>query len=257
MKRLGGIFILITALALSWLEPLPGRAQPPVPPPTESPQVTQPATVIPIADVTGGNTDPQLAAPRQTDPNQQPSSGGADPYGSPLVKIPAPLDIPAQPSQKSPLELPPPPGGETVTLPLPPLESGDLRLPINLATALRLADARPLIVVAAQASAWVAEAKLQKAATLWLPSFDIAASYMRHDGYGPDFNGGVNIPQGINSLGQPSPGSFGKPLNQNLNWFLAGVGLYQVVATTDMIFQPLASRQDLNAKRWDIQTAKN
>jgi len=179
------------------------------------------------------------------------------PLTSPLLpKVPVPLDRPQQPSQKSPLELPPPPGGETVKLPLPPLEPGDLRFPINLATALRLADARPLIVAAAQASAWVAEAKLQKAATLWIPSFMIATSYARHDG--PiDFNGGVDVPQGINSLGQPSPGSFGKPLNQNLNWFIAGVGLYQVVATTDMIFQPLAQRQDLNAKRWDIQTAKN
>ncbi len=175
---------------------------------------------------------------------------------SPLLQLPVQLNLPPQPSQKSPLELPPPPGGEIVTLPLPPLEPGDLRFPINLATALRLADARPLIVAAAQASAWVAEAKLQKAATLWVPSFMIATSYARHDG--PiDFNGGVDVPQGINSLGQPSPGSFGKPLNQNLNWFIAGVSLYQVVATTDIIFQPLAQRQDLNAKRWDIQTAKN
>ncbi len=257
MERFDWLFLLFVVLTLSLLAPLPSCAQPPVPQPTASPQVSQPITAIPPADATRGNAEQHLPAPRQADPNQQPSSGGADPYGSPLVKIPSPLDIPPRPSQKSPLELPPPPGGETVTLPLPPLEPGDLRFPINLATALRLADARPLIVVAAQASAWVAEAKLQKAATLWIPSFNIAGSYMRHDGYGPDFNGGVNVPQGINSLGQPSPGSFGKPLNQNLNWFLAGIGLYQVVATTDMIFQPLASRQDLNAKRWDIQTAKN
>lgn len=256
MERFDRLFLLFMALALSWLGPLRCCAQPPVPPPTASPQVSPPLTAIPSADATRGNAEQQLPAPRQTDSNQQPSTGRADPYGSPLVKIPSPLDIPPQPSQKSPLELPPPPGGETVILPLPPLEPGDLRFPINLATALRLADARPLIVAAAQASAWVAEAKLQKAATLWIPSFMVTSSYARHDG--PiDFNGGVNVPQGINSLGQPSPGSFGKPLNQNLNWFIAGVGLYQVVATTDMIFQPLAQRQDLSAKRWDIQTAKN
>ena len=41
-----------------------------------------------------------------------------------------------------------------------PLEPTDLRFPINLATALRLSDARPLIVAAAQASVWVAEAEL-------------------------------------------------------------------------------------------------
>jgi outer membrane protein TolC len=80
---------------------------------------------------------------------------------------------------------------------------------------------------------------------------------MRHDGYGPDFNGGINVPEGQNAFGQPSPGSFGKPLNQNLNWFFSGVSLYQVVALTDAIFQPLAARQELDARRWDIQTAKN
>ncbi|HTU20380.1 MAG TPA: TolC family protein [Gemmataceae bacterium] len=155
------------------------------------------------------------------------------------------------------MELPAPPGGETVKLPLPSLEAGDRPLPINLATALRLADARPLIVAAAQASAWVAEAKFQKAKVLWIPAFMMNAAYYRHDGVGPDINGGVNYPEGENAFGANSPGSFGKPLNQNLNWFISGVSLYEVIATTDAIFQPLASRQDLNAKRWDIQTAKN
>jgi outer membrane protein TolC len=153
--------------------------------------------------------------------------------------------------------VPSPPSGEVVKLDNPPLESGDLRFPINLATALRLADARPLVVASAQASAWVAEAQLQKAKVLWMPSFIMNAAYMRHDGYGPDFNGGINVPEGQNTFGQAAPGSFGKPLNQNLNWFIAGVSLYDVVALTDAIFQPLAARQDFNAKRWDIQTAKN
>lgn len=174
----------------------------------------------------------------------------------PLVKIPVPLHRPVQPSVKSPLELPAPPGGETVRLPLPPTQPGDLRYPINLATALRLADGRPLLVAAAQASAWSAEAQLQKAKVLWLPSFMIATSYLRHDGP-VDFNQGINVPPGVGIYGQPAPGGFGKPLNQNVNWFIAGVSLYQVVATTDVIFQPLAARQVLDAKRWDIQTAKN
>lgn len=170
--------------------------------------------------------------------------------------MPVPLSRPAQPGVNSSLELPPPPGGETIQLPLPPLEPGDLRFPINLATALRLADARPLIIAAAQAGAWTAEGKLQKAKVLWIPSFMLGASYLRHDGP-VDFNQGINVPQGIGIYGQPAPGGLGKPLNQNLNWFIAGVSLYQVVATTDAIFQPLAARQELNARQWDIQTAKN
>ena len=72
-----------------------------------------------------------------------------------------------------------------------PLEPTDLRFPINLATALRLSDARPLIVAAAQASVWVAEAQLTRAKVLWVPSLMIGVDYIRHDGGGPDFNKGI------------------------------------------------------------------
>lgn len=129
-------------------------------------------------------------------------------------------------------------------------ESTDLPYPINLATALRLADARPLIVAAAQASAWVAEAQLQRAQVLWVPELDLGAVYIRHDGFGPDFNRGVNHP----SYGFPGGGG---PLNQNIHYFYAGGSIYQVVNVTDAVFEPLAARQVLNARRWDIQTAKN
>ena len=66
---------------------------------------------------------------------------------------------PAPPSQSDPV----------VKLKPAPLEPTDLRFPINLATALRLSDARPLIVAAAQASVWVAEAQLTRAKVLWVP----------------------------------------------------------------------------------------
>ena len=125
----------------------------------------------------------------------------------------------------------------------PPIETGDLAYPINLATALKLADARPLIISAAQAGAWVAEAKLQKAKVLWVPSFDMGSDYIRHDGFGPDFNLGINTPQ--------------RPLNQNVNFLYSGIGIIQNVALTDAIFEPLAARQELNSSRWEIQTAKN
>ena len=211
--------------------------QPPVPQPPRAPAPLEP--IAPPA-VPGG-IDRQFPRPRD-----------AVQY----LQTPVLLNRPVQPSAKSPLELPPPPGGETVDLPLPPMQPCDLRFPINLATALRLADARPLLVAAAQASAWSAEAQLQKAKVLWVPSFMVAATYARHDG--PiDFNQGINVPPGVGIFGQPAPGGFGKPLNQNYNWFLAGVSLYQVVGMSDIIFQPLAARQVLDAKRWDIQTAKN
>jgi outer membrane protein TolC len=119
-----------------------------------------------------------------------------------------------------------------------PLEPTDVRFPINLATALRLSDARPLIVAAAQASTWVAEAQLARAKVLWLPTVAFGADYIRHDGGGPDFNKGI--------LTAPS-----------VNFFYGGASLLQYVNLTDAYFQPLVARQVLNARQWDIQTAKN
>ncbi|MFO0843602.1 MAG: hypothetical protein U0797_14575, partial [Gemmataceae bacterium] len=171
------------------------------------------------------------------------------------------------------------PGQKAIELKPPPLEVGDVRYPINLATALRLADARPLVIAAAQASAWKAEAQLQQAKVLWVPTLNLGFDYIRHDGFGPDLNRGVNIPWGVNALGQADPTSFGKPLNQNFNFFYSGAGLTyspntpnylqnarlgdpllpspQMQFLTDIIYQPLYARQRLNSERWDIQRGKN
>ena len=126
-----------------------------------------------------------------------------------------------------------------------PLESSDVGFPINLATALRLSDARPLIVAAAQASVIVAEAQLARAKVIWVPTLVFGADYIRHDGGGPDFNKGV--------LTAPSVNYFyaGGGLN------ISNSGLFNFVNLTDAYFQPLVARQVLNSREWDIQTAKN
>ena len=123
-------------------------------------------------------------------------------------------------------------------LPAAPIDPGDHRFPINLATALRLSDARPLIVAAAQASVWVAEAELTRTKVLWIPTLNIGFDYIRHDGGGPDFNKGI--------LTSPS-----------VNFFYGGVGAVGTLPTVDAIFDPLAARQVLNATHYDIQAAKN
>jgi outer membrane protein TolC len=120
-----------------------------------------------------------------------------------------------------------------------PLAPQDVRLPINLATAMRLSDARPLVVAAAQASVWVAEADLTRAKVIWVPTLNIAFDYIRHDGGGPDFNKGV----------MTTPAS--------VNLFYGGGGLTQYVNLTDAIFQPLVARKVLDARQWDVQTTKN
>jgi len=131
-----------------------------------------------------------------------------------------------------------------------PVEETDRPLPISLASALRLADARPLIVAAAQARAWVAEAQLQRAQVIWVPQLDIGAVYYRHDGFGPDFNRGVNHP----SFGFPGGGG---PLNQNLNYFYGYGSVYAIVNVTDAIYRPLEARKVLDSRRLEIQASLN
>jgi outer membrane protein TolC len=150
--------------------------------------------------------------------------------------LPAPSP-PVRPLTSSPV---PPTATDALSMKLKraPLDATDRPLPINLATALRLSDARPLVVAAAQASVWVAEAELTRAKVLWLPTLNIGFDYLRHDGGGPDFNKGI--------MTAPS-----------VNFFYGGGGLTGSIPVADAIFQPLAARQVLNARHWEIQSAKN
>ena len=173
-------------------------------------------------------------------PGFGPTPGRAQPATPPAPPTPAALPETPIPAAPAPAPAPAPRPGDGLGLKLnpAPTEPTDLRFPINLATALRLAEARPLVVAAAQASVWVAEAQLTRARLLWVPTLNIGFDYIRHDGGGPDFNKGI--------LTAPST-----------NFFYAGAGAVGSVALTDAIFQPLVARQVLAARRWDIQAAKN
>ncbi len=208
MKRCASPVIFIMALLLFGVEPVPSGAQaPPTPAPTPPGRSTAPMPPTPPP------------TPRGPIPAQPPGESTAPTASALAPGVGGPGDL-------------------SLRLKTPPLESTDLRFPINLATALRLSDARPLIVAAAQASVWVAEAQLTRAKVLWVPQLNIGADYIRHDGGGPDFNKGI--------MTAPS-----------VNFFYGGAGLWQNVAMTDAIFQPLVARRVLNSRQWDIQAAKN
>lgn len=117
------------------------------------------------------------------------------------------------------------------------VEEGDRALPINLATALRLSDARPLIINAAQASVQLAAAQLSQANVLWLPNLYAGGSYLAHFGG----SAGNRGPEFINTRDQ----------------YMAGGGLTAFVSTADAIFAPLAQRQVLRSRQIDVQTARN
>ena len=158
-----------------------------------------------------------------------------------VQNAPQPLPAP-MPAQVSPAR-----ANDLLSLQLKaaPLEATDLRFPINLATALQLSDARPLIVAAAQAKVWVAEAQLTRAKLLWVPAPMFGVDYIRHDGGGPDFNKGIITSPSVNYFQVGGSLAVSNP------------GLFQLLNLTDVFFEPMVARQALNSRRWDIQIAKN
>ena len=145
-----------------------------------------------------------------------PSAPGPSPSGGRPTAPAQPWSPDALPSDAARTPLSPLDTG--VKLKPAPMTPNDLRFPINLAAALKLSDARPLIVAAAQARVWVAEAELTQAKVLWIPTLNIGFDYIRHDGGGPDFNKGILTTPSTNFFyagagltGAPS-GSFPQPM---------------------------------------------
>ena len=109
--------------------------------------------------------------------------------------------------------------------------------PINLATALRLSNGRPLIIAAAQARVQIAAAQLEQANVLWLPTANGGVDYIRHGGGKQDTRGDLLV--------------------ESTNSFIAGGSAILRVATTDAVFNPLAARQVLRSRQIDTQAARN
>ncbi len=127
------------------------------------------------------------------------------------------------------------PQAPPITLPQP--RETDEPLPINLATALHLSNARPLVIAFAEAAVQQADAQLQGASVLWLPTANFGLDYYRHDGADQSTDGTV--------------------LFNAKNSYSAGGGVTLVVGITDAIFRPLAARQELAARQWNVQSARN
>jgi outer membrane protein TolC len=251
------VWMLVWALELAGNLPSVRAAQTPGLPSPAQP----PAIQTPVGDP---GDQPVQGAPRRTPPGrtQQRSEKAGDQAVQivpgrtapsrtepPLAKGQRPAAVQVVPGNRAPSrtlldEAVPGQPSPLATTPklISPFEPGDLRFPITLAAALRLSDARPLIVAAAQARVWVAEGELAHAKALWMPDLNIGGDYVRHDGGGPDFNKGI--------MTAPS-----------VNFLYAGVGLwgnqYGIIPIPDAIYQPLVARQVLNSRHWEVQGAKN
>jgi outer membrane protein TolC len=123
----------------------------------------------------------------------------------------------------------------------PTPEAGDRPLPINLATALQLANVRAVDVAAAAERIRVAAAVLEQARVLWLPTITVGGDYNHHDGKTQDAAGNV-IDNSRGSL------MFGVG---------TGIGTAALFSPNDAIFTPLVARQQLRARQADLQAAAN
>ena len=155
------------------------------------------------------------------------------------ARLGAPVDAPPSPVPPplDPVVSPPAAARPTTSLALPTPSPADRPLPINLPTALRLANVRPLDVAIAGQRIELALGQLQQAKALWLPTVYLGVDYFRHDGQLQDVAGNV----------------FGTSKDS----FLLGAGPSAVFAISDAIFAPLAARQDVRAREAALQTAQN
>ena len=193
------------------------------------------------------------------------SGAAADtPAPSPVTSIPLPRPrVPAPSSRPSAIPLPRPIVDPTSTrtekVPLgEPLVPGQLIQPIDLASALRLAGARDLDIAIAREQIAVALADLEQSRVLLIPSLFLGPSWIRHDGQVQTVQGPVqSISKSSLFLGATAaagssvsgPVPAGGPSQVS--------GLTSILRISDAIFQPLAARRVVAARRAGLQVATN
>jgi outer membrane protein TolC len=121
--------------------------------------------------------------------------------------------------------------------PPPALAPADKPLPINLATALQLANARSVDVAVAAERIRLAQAQYERAHVLWLPTLQFGVDYFRHDGRIQNVEGNV--------------------IDTSKSTFMLGAAPTAVFALSDAIFAPLAARQVVQARQSGLQAATN
>jgi outer membrane protein TolC len=124
----------------------------------------------------------------------------------------------------------------------PPPPAADRPLPINLPTALRLANAQAVDVAAAAERIAVAAAQLEQARVLWLPTITVGGDYNRRDGRIQNNTTGDITDNSHSSL------MFGVG---------TGIGSAAYISTNEVLFAPLVARQQLRARQADLQAASN
>ncbi|HMF13303.1 MAG TPA: TolC family protein [Gemmataceae bacterium] len=126
------------------------------------------------------------------------------------------------------------------TAPLPqsaPADPADKPLPIDLASALQLANARAIDVAVAAERIRLAAAQYDRAHVAWLPTIQLGIDYFRHDGRIQDVQGNI--------------------IDTSKSSFMLGAAPNAVFALSDAIFAPLAARQVVQAREAELQASTN
>jgi outer membrane protein TolC len=113
----------------------------------------------------------------------------------------------------------------------------DKPLPINLATALQLANARSIDIAVAAERVRLAAAQYDRAHVLWLPTIQFGVDYFRHDGRIQTVEGNI--------------------IDTSKSSFMLGASPNAVFALSDALFAPLAARQVVQARQASVQAATN
>jgi outer membrane protein TolC len=111
-------------------------------------------------------------------------------------------------------------------------------MPVNLATAMQRAGARPLDIAVAIRQVEQALAVQLQARALWIPNLNAGIDYARHDGVQQNIFNGADFQKGRSNL-------------------LVGGGPSLSVGLADAIFAPLAARRVVSARQADLQAARN
>jgi outer membrane protein TolC len=155
----------------------------------------------------------------------------------PITSPPAEKAAPYNGSESPPAPRPVQEANLSASMAPPGVGPKDETFPINLPTALRLADARAWDITIATQQLRVAAAQLEGAKVLWVPTLYMGAEYTHHDG--------------------PTQAADGALSDSSRSSLYAGGAPFAVFNITDAIFTPLAARQVARAREANIQTATN
>lgn len=139
---------------------------------------------------------------------------------------------------------------EPIRTPPPEIIAAPNANPIDLPTALQLADGNNVQVAFAREQIRQAWAKVEGAKALWLPSVRVGGSYNKHEGQIQEIRGQVfplsrsNLYTGLGAGGQAAASPYFPGLYANFN-------------LADALFQPLAARQAAGAQQQASVAATN